>query len=50
MYAASTNWASIGAKPRSCGRPQGAIRPTRLGYYIAKDPHLVGGVIGGSVH
>ncbi len=29
---------------------RGAIRLTRLGYYIAKDPHLVRGVIGASAH
>jgi hypothetical protein len=30
--------------------PQGAIRLRRLGYFIAKDPHIVRRVIGGSAY
>ncbi len=50
MYAASTNWASIRAQPLSAGQPQRATWLARLGYYIAKDQHLVRRVIGGSAH
>ncbi len=50
VYVASINWASIRAQPQSAGLPQRTMRLARLGYYIAKDPHLVRGVIGRSLY